>query len=109
MLVENSNRRTFPVDRHAGAAVAGVAADGRAVINTAVSEAARYKNFYGDAIPGHVLAERLATHVHLYNLYWRVLLPLGGVLPVGVGRSGAGGWQAWHCLAGGASPLLCWC
>lgn len=29
-----------------------------------------YRSFYGDPIPGHVLAERLGTHVHLYNLYW---------------------------------------
>eukprot|EP00887_Chlorella_sp_A99_P000786 scaffold5.g786.t1 len=72
MLVENSNRRTFPVDRHAGAAVAGVAADGRAVINQAMGEASQYKNFYGGPIPGHVLAERIASYVHIFNLYWYV-------------------------------------
>lgn len=26
--------------------------------------------FYGESIPGHVLAERLASYVHLFNLYW---------------------------------------
>lgn len=72
MLVEHSNRRTFPIDRHAGAAIAGVAADGRAVVNRAREEASKYKSFYGDPIPGKVLAERLASHVHLFNLYWYV-------------------------------------
>ena len=72
MLEEHSNRRTFPLDRHAGAAIAGVAADGRAVINRAQSEAAQYKSFYGDPIPGHVLAERIASYMHVFNLYWYV-------------------------------------
>lgn len=72
MLEEHSNRRTFPLDRHAGAAIAGVAADGRAVINRAQSEAANYKSFYGDPIPGHVLAERVASYMHVFNLYWYV-------------------------------------
>lgn len=72
MLVENSNRRTFPVDRHAGIVMAGVAADGRMIVNRAMSEAGNYKNFYGDPIPGHVLAERVASYVHVFNLYWYV-------------------------------------
>ncbi|EFN57835.1 hypothetical protein CHLNCDRAFT_56088 [Chlorella variabilis] len=72
MLVENSNRRTFPVDRHAGVATAGVAADGRSIVSRAMSEANQYKSFYGDPIPGHVLAERLGSYVHVFNLYWYV-------------------------------------
>lgn len=38
MLEQHSNRRTFPVDRHAGMAVAGVAADGRSVVSRAMGE-----------------------------------------------------------------------
>jgi 20S proteasome subunit alpha 7 len=72
MLEEHSNRRTFPVDRHTGCAVAGVAADGRAVVNRAQAEASNYKGFYGDPIPGHVLAERVASYVHVFNMYWYV-------------------------------------
>ena len=72
MLEEHSNRRTFPVDRHAGAVIAGVAADGRAIVDRAQAEASNYKSFYGDPIPGNVLAERLASYVHMYNLYWYV-------------------------------------
>lgn len=72
MLEENSNRRTFPIDRHAGAVIAGVAADGRAVIDRAQAEASNYKSFYGDPIPGQVLAERVASYMHVFNLYWYV-------------------------------------
>ena len=57
--------------RHAQV-IAGVAADGRAVVSRAQGEAANYKSFYGDAIPGHVLAERVASFVHVFNLYWYV-------------------------------------
>lgn len=43
MLEAHSNRRSFPVDRHAGVAIAGVAADGRAIVNRAMSECNNYK------------------------------------------------------------------
>lgn len=43
MLEGNSNRRAFPVDRHAGVAIAGVAADGRAIVNHAMAESNNYK------------------------------------------------------------------
>ena len=82
MLVEHSNRRTYPVDRHAGVAIAGVAADGRAIVARATSEASNYKSTYGDAVPGSVLAERVGAYVHVFNLYW-------SVGPAGVG----GGWE----------------
>ncbi|KAK9828499.1 hypothetical protein WJX72_000385 [[Myrmecia] bisecta] len=83
MLVEGSNRRTYAVDRHAGMAVGGVAADGRQIVNRASSEAQQYKSFYGDIIPGHVLAERTASYVHLFNLYW-YLRPCGSAALIAV-------------------------
>lgn len=70
LLEENSNRRTFPIDKHAGAVIAGVSADGRAIIDRAQGEASNYKSMYGDAIPGSVLADRVASYVHVFNLYW---------------------------------------
>lgn len=27
---------------------------------------------YGDIIPGHVLADRIASYIHIFNLYWYV-------------------------------------
>lgn len=72
MLVGGSDKRTYAIDRHAGVAVAGLSADGRQVVNRAIQEAQQYKNVYGDAIPGHVLADRIASYVHIFNLYWYV-------------------------------------
>lgn len=178
MLEQHSNRRTFPVDRHAGMAVAGVAADGRSVVSRAMGEvrprqhacgaplpgsrraiaacvgraplamsahhlrvallparplagvpfrlsthalllvlpttgtgaethpqpqalrakhaapclpppdpeqASQYKSIYGEAIPGHVLAERLGSFMHLFNLYGCAPRLVGRL----VGRHGA--------------------
>lgn len=50
-------------------AIAGFPADGRQIVNRGMAEAQQYKSFYGDSIPGHVLAERLGGYVHLFNLY----------------------------------------
>mmetsp|Transcript_20351 Transcript_20351/g.24410 ORF Transcript_20351/g.24410 Transcript_20351/m.24410 type:complete len:250 (+) Transcript_20351:127-876(+) len=72
MLVEGSNRRISPVDLHAGVATGGLAPDGRQIVNRARDEAANYKNFYGSAIPGKVLCDRVATYTHLFSLYWYV-------------------------------------
>jgi len=72
MLVEGSNRRVMPVDIHAGIATAGLCADGRQIINRARDEAAQYKSFYGDKIPGQVLCDRIASYAHLFTLYWYV-------------------------------------
>ena len=29
-----------------------------------------WRSFYGDIIPGQVLADRVASFVHVFNLYW---------------------------------------
>ena len=72
MIVEGSNRRIHSVDRHAGLAVAGLGPDGRQLVHRARAEASRYLSFYGDRIPAQLLAERLASFMHLYTLYWSV-------------------------------------
>lgn len=76
MLEKGSNRTAFAVDKHAGVAVAGVAADGRQIVNRCRDEAVGYKSTYGDAIPGHVLNERIASYMHLFSMYW-YLRPFG--------------------------------
>jgi 20S proteasome subunit alpha 7 len=68
-LVEGSNRRIFNVDKHVGVATAGLAPDGRQIVNRACDEASNYKTTYGEAVPSHVLSERIASYVHLFNLY----------------------------------------
>mmetsp|Transcript_29520 Transcript_29520/g.83269 ORF Transcript_29520/g.83269 Transcript_29520/m.83269 type:complete len:249 (-) Transcript_29520:253-999(-) len=72
MLVSGSNRRIQAVDRHAGIASAGLAPDGRQIVNRAQAEASNYKSFHGSPIPGHVLNDRLASFKHLFSLYWSV-------------------------------------
>lgn len=70
MLLEGSNRRIHAVDRHAGMAMAGLAADGRHIVSQARGEAQNYRNFYGEDIPVSELCNRVASYVHLCTLYW---------------------------------------
>lgn len=72
LLVEGSNKRIYHVDKHIGAAIVGLAPDGRQMINAAAQEAKNYRNTIGQSIPGAILADRLASYVHLFNLYWSV-------------------------------------
>jgi len=76
MLVPGSNRRILSVDTHCGIAMAGLAADAKQIVNRARSEARSYRQFYGVAIPGSVLADRLAGIMHIHTLYW-YLRPFG--------------------------------
>jgi len=69
LLVEGTNHRVANVDRHAGVATAGLAADARQIVNRARHEAREYRNFYGDAIPGKILNERLSNYVQSHTLY----------------------------------------
>lgn len=67
-----TNRRIAAVARHAGLGGSGYVPDLRAVMDRARAECSNYKSFYGDAIPGKVLADRLAHYYHLFTLYWSV-------------------------------------
>jgi 20S proteasome subunit alpha 7 len=68
----NTTRRIGAVARHAGIGASGYAPDARAVRDRARAECAQYKSFYGDAIPGKLLADRMAHYYHLFTLYWSV-------------------------------------
>ena len=112
MLCEGTNRRIHSVDRHAGVvrtpraclppvhttpglththcclwgalqAIAGLLPDGRQLANRARAEASNYLSFYGDRIPAQLLADRLASFIHLYTLYWSVR-PFGASLLLAV-------------------------
>ena len=76
LLVKSSNRRVHAIDTGMGLAVSGVLPDGRYVVNRAISEASNYKNFYGSAMMGHVMCDRLAGFMHIFSLY-------GGLRPMG--------------------------
>ncbi|CAG9464694.1 unnamed protein product [Pedinophyceae sp. YPF-701] len=98
MLVEGSNRAVFPVHTHAGLAATGVPPDSRMVVNHAMDECSRYKSFYGEDIPGHVLAERLGGFFHTYTLVWYVR-PFGAAALVAV--YGDDGPQLYLCEPNG--------
>jgi len=72
MLVEGSNRRVFTIDKHSGMCLSGLMADARQVVNYARQEANQYLDFYGGAIPGNVLCDRIASLMHIYTLSWQV-------------------------------------
>jgi 20S proteasome subunit alpha 7 len=93
MLESESNRRIFNVDKHVGMvrrklfkvsfqAVAGYYPDSRQLVKKARSESVQYQQFYGSKIPGHLLCDRLSSHVHLYTLYWH-LRPFGSSVLLG--------------------------
>ncbi|KAL6530615.1 Phosphoprotein associated with glycosphingolipid-enriched microdomains 1 [Orobanche minor] len=88
MMLPGSNRRIHAVHRHAGMAVAGLAADGRQIVARAKSEANNFESVYGEPIPVQELAQRVASYVHLCTLYWW-LRPFGsGVILSGYDRDG---------------------
>jgi len=69
MLVQGTNRRTFPVHRRAGIVAAGLNADARQLVSRAQGEAKSYLSSYAEEIPPQVLAERLGMFMHAYTLY----------------------------------------
>jgi len=69
MLVEESNRRTYALDRHIGMATSGLTADARQIVNRARQESKNYKSFYQDEIPVKVLAGRTSQFIQMYTLY----------------------------------------
>ena len=102
----SANRRIFSIDGHLGAAVTGLMADGRALVDTAINEADSYRDDYGGDIPIKVrigaargvgfvprltlsliiplqyLVDRVSMYMHAYTLYSAVR-PFGSNLMVG--------------------------
>eukprot|EP00933_Yihiella_yeosuensis_P029863 TRINITY_DN23516_c0_g1_i1.p1 TRINITY_DN23516_c0_g1~~TRINITY_DN23516_c0_g1_i1.p1 ORF type:complete len:253 (-),score=76.71 TRINITY_DN23516_c0_g1_i1:108-866(-) len=72
MLVPGTNKRIFPVHRHAGMSMAGLVADARQLVARARQEAVQYKSSYDEEIPPEILAERLGMFMHAYTLYWSI-------------------------------------
>jgi len=81
MMVQKSNRRIYTTSAHSGVATCGIGPDARQLVNKARDEARSYKSFYGGAIPGKILADRLSGHVHMHTLYW-YLRPFGASILV---------------------------
>jgi len=82
MLVPGTDKRCYPVSRHAGMVVAGLVTDGRQLVARGRSEAHQYKNAYAEDMPSHMLAERLGLFIHAYTLYWSIR-PFGSSVLLG--------------------------
>ncbi|KAL8619687.1 Proteasome subunit alpha type-3 [Nucella lapillus] len=66
---QGANKRLFNVDRHVGAAVAGLLADARQLVERAKEESSNYRFNYGSSIPLKHLTDRLSGYVHAYTLH----------------------------------------
>eukprot|EP01137_Pigoraptor_chileana_P017349 Opistho-2@75300 len=82
LLETTSNKRIFTVDRHIGAAIAGLVADARQIVNKARTEAADYRAFYTTQMPLKVLTQRVSGFVQAYTLYSSVR-PFGASVLLG--------------------------
>jgi hypothetical protein len=106
--VHRHHHRSLNVTDGGGAgaqAYAGLCPDGRQIINRARGEASQYKAFYGDAIPGQTLCDRIASYVHLFTLYWYVR-PYGvGTLLAVYDKTGP---QLYHVEPSGIAYVRSW-
>lgn len=66
---KGDNKRILNVDRHIGAAVAGLNADARHLVERSREAASSYRNHYGDPIPLKHLTDQVAGYVHAHTLY----------------------------------------
>lgn len=82
MLIRGTNRRTYPITRTSGIAIAGMIPDGRDLVTKAREEATGYRGNYGEEIPAHTLAERVGMYMHHYTKYWSVR-PFGAGVLIG--------------------------
>ncbi|KAJ3076677.1 hypothetical protein HDU98_001139 [Podochytrium sp. JEL0797] len=69
LLVPGSNKRIGTADKHIGIATAGLLADTRHLVKRTREEAQQYRDFYKSAVPGKVIADRVAGYVQAYTLY----------------------------------------
>lgn len=83
MLRENlylprSGSLVHKIDTKSGLAFTGYYQDGRAIVPMAETECENYRDYYGEDIPPHCLADRLAEYMHAHTTY-------GGYRPLGIG------------------------
>jgi len=97
MLVHGSGRRVYAIDKHVSVVIAGFVTDGRQLVAHARSEAANYRHVYSEAIPPHILAERIGLFVHAYTLYW-TFRPFGASLLVAGYDHANGGEPELYCI-----------
>lgn len=63
------NARTFTIDEHIGAVVAGFLPDARAIVEIARNEASEFKRGFESSAPLNFIKQNVASHVHTLTLY----------------------------------------
>ncbi|GAB5591302.1 Putative proteasome subunit alpha type-7 [Umbelopsis nana] len=82
LVVPGSNKRIQSADIHIGIVSAGLAADGRYIVQSARDEAMSWRDNYRQPIPGKSIADRLGLFVQAHTLYSSVR-PLGAGTIIG--------------------------
>lgn len=82
------NTRTFTIDKHIGAVVAGFLPDARAIVNIARIEASEYRNIYRSRAPLKNIKQAVGNYVHTLTLFsafrpYGASLILGSYMPDG--------------------------
>lgn len=78
LLRKGSNKRLASVDLHVGIGCSGLTADARHIVKRAREEAKNYRDTYKTAVPGKIIANRIAQYVQAHTLY-------SSVRPFGLG------------------------
>lgn len=73
----NNPEKVFNIDKHIGAATAGLVSDGRVLVDAARMESQRSRLLYDEPITTYALAKFIADRKHLFTQW-------GGVRPFGV-------------------------
>lgn len=71
LLIEDTNRRIYHIDKALGAVVTGRIPDGRHLISHARADAENYNKTFGLPITGPLLADRLGLKAHDKTIYAR--------------------------------------
>ncbi|EPY49747.1 20S proteasome component alpha 7 [Schizosaccharomyces cryophilus OY26] len=69
LLKPRANPRIGSVGRHIGIATTGFIPDGKHIVKRARDEANSWRDNYGSAVPGPVMADRLGNYVQLFTCY----------------------------------------
>ena len=81
MLVEESNRRILTVDRHTGMCVSLMSSTRGRLSTLGATRRQTTSSQFGSPIPGEMLANRVADHMHYYTCGWYIR-PFGAAVLV---------------------------
>lgn len=70
MQESGSNNRIHRIDRQAGLCICGMLPDGKAILERARAEAEHSRNLLAQPILGSVLANRIASYMHVFTTHY---------------------------------------